>query len=342
MTDETSIEEQFTCAIWGSPARLVAGDCEGDARIQSWRAGGDYRIDRTARRAVDALTFPQKARLTTWLVEQRRAGVEAPLVSLEKVREERDRRPLKFSDKRERFFRALGVMKFGPGDARPISKGRRHFGGSGQDRLALIAAWIDAVHLEEAWGLVELMAADGYLTLDHQSIRLTTKGLDKIEALENSGADSRQVFVAMWFGPEMNEAWTLGIAPGVRDAGYEPFRIDGKEHNNKIDDEIVAEIKRSRFLIADFTCGSVEADGKRNAIPRGGVYYEAGLAHGLGMEVMFACRADLLDDVHFDTRQFAHIVWETPEDLRAKLYNRIVATVGEAPGAPGRGMGAVR
>lgn len=342
MSDEVGNEQQFTCAIWGSPAVLVAGELEGDARIQSWRAGGEYRIDRSARRAVDALTFPQKARLTTWLVDQRRAGVEAPLVSVETVRQEKDRQPLKFSDKKERFFRALGVMKFGPGDSRPISKGRKHFGGTAQDRLAVIAAWIDAVHLEEAWGLVELMAADGYLILDHQSIRLTTKGLDKVEALESSGADTRQVFIAMWFGSDMDEAWRLGIAPAVRDAGYEPFRIDGKEHNNKIDDEIVAEIKRSRFLIADFTCGLVEVDGKRHALPRGGVYYEAGLAHGLGMEVIFACRADLMNDVHFDTRQFAHIVWETHEDLRAKLYNRIVATVGEAPGAPGRGMGAVR
>ena len=42
---------------------------------------------------------------------------------------------------------------------------------------------------------------------------------------------------------------------------------------NKIDDEIVAEIRRSKFIIADFSHGS---DGAR-----GGVYFEAGFAHGL-------------------------------------------------------------
>ena len=33
----------------------------------------------------------------------------------------------------------------------------------------------------------------------------------------------------------------------------EPVRIDQKERLNKIDDEIIAEIRRSRFLVADFT-----------------------------------------------------------------------------------------
>ena len=66
---------------------------------------------------------------------------------------------------------------------------------------------------------------------------------------------------------------------GIEDAGYEAVRIDEKEHTNKIDDEIIAEIRRSRFVVADFTQGK---DGAR-----GGVYYEAGFAHGLGIEVIF-------------------------------------------------------
>jgi hypothetical protein len=36
-------------------------------------------------------------------------------------------------------------------------------------------------------------------------------------------------------------------APAIRDSGYEPMRIDRKEHINKIDDEIIAEIRRSCF-----------------------------------------------------------------------------------------------
>ncbi len=105
---------------------------------------------------------------------------------------------------------------------------------------------------------------------------------------------------------------------------YKPFRIDQKEHNRKIDDEIVAEIRRSRLVVADFTQGD---DGAR-----GGVYYEAGFAHGLNIPVIFTCRKDVLNKIHFDTRQYNHIVWETPVELRQRLAARISAEIGDGPG----------
>ena len=51
----------------------------------------------------------------------------------------------------------------------------------------------------------------------------------------------------------MDEVWERGFCPAIRDAGYEPVRIDQQEHVNKIDDEIIAEIHRARFVVADFT-----------------------------------------------------------------------------------------
>jgi hypothetical protein len=77
-------------------------------------------------------------------------------------------------------------------------------------------------------------------------------------------------------------------------------------------------------LVADFTQGESGA--------RGGVYYEAGFAHGLNLPVIFTCREDAIGKVHFDTRQYNHIVWETVEELRDKLAKRIAATVGDGPG----------
>ena len=103
----------------------------------------------------------------------------------------------------------------------------------------------------------------------------------------------------------------------------EAQRIDRKEHSNKIDDEIIAEIRRSRFVVADFTC-------EREKV-RGGVYYEAGFALGLGLPVIWTCRKDCLDYLHFDTRQYNHIVWETPEELYARLKARIGAFIGDGP-----------
>lgn len=99
-----------------------------------------------------------------------------------------------------------------------------------------------------------------------------------------------------------------------------PSVWDRLEHNEKIDDTIVAEIKRSGLMVADFTGH------------RGGVYFEAGLARGLGIPVIWTCHADDLEDLHFDTRQFNHIEWKTPKDLREKLELRILATVGSPQG----------
>ena len=92
-------------------------------------------------------------------------------------------------------------------------------------------------------------------------------------AAKQENVNTSQGFVAMWFDDSMTEAYEKGIQPAIEDAGYKAMRIDQKEHANKIDDEIIAEIRRSRFIVADFSHGG---DGAR-----GGVYYEAGFAHGL-------------------------------------------------------------
>ena len=130
----------------------------------------------------------------------------------------------------------------------------------------------------------------------------------------------------MWFGPSMDDTWENGIRPGIENAGYEALRIDRKEHSNKIDDEIIAEIRRSRFVVADFTHGE-------DAGARGGVYYEAGFAHGLNIPVIFTCRKDVLEKIHFDTRQYNHIVWEEGKlaEFRKELANRIAAVIGDGP-----------
>lgn len=72
---------------------------------------------------------------------------------------------------------------------------------------------------------------------------------------------------------------------------------------------------------------------------RGGVYFEAGFAKGLGKPVIFTCRKDWFDGVlssegkpikekvHFDINHQNIIVWENPEDLKKRIVNRIRATI---------------
>ncbi len=101
----------------------------------------------------------------------------------------------------------------------------------------------------------------------------------------------------------------------MESTGFTPIRIDLVQHNDKIDDRIVAEIRRSGILVADFTGN------------RGGVYFEAGFAMGLRIPVIWTCMEDNLNQVHFDTRQYNFIVWSNAEDLKEKLEARIAATI---------------
>jgi hypothetical protein len=127
----------------------------------------------------------------------------------------------------------------------------------------------------------------------------------------------------MWFNDITDAAYREGIAPAITAAGYEPLRIDNKEHLNKIDDEIIAELRRSRFVVADFTCEPQSV--------RGGVYFEAGFAMGLNVPVIWTCRESSRDDLHFDTRQYNHIMWKDPADLHDRLLVRIGSVLGDGP-----------
>ncbi|RXV59355.1 hypothetical protein DWB64_15950 [Fusibacter sp. A1] len=161
--------------------------------------------------------------------------------------------------------------------------------------------------------LMELGFVEASLSIP-TDIKITASGWSKLYEFQSAISTSNQVFIAMWFSPEMNPASNT-IHEAISACGYEPKRIDVVEHNNKICDQIIAEIKQSKFLVSDFTGH------------RGGVYYEAGYAHGLGLPVIFTCRESDITNLHFDTRQFNHIVWTDEEDLKRKLINRIKATI---------------
>ncbi|MFH0888829.1 MAG: hypothetical protein V1871_06440 [Planctomycetota bacterium] len=155
------------------------------------------------------------------------------------------------------------------------------------------------------------------------TIYITAKGYERIYELGKVNPTSHQGFVAMWFDPSMDDTYKNGFQKAIVDAGYEPKRIDKKEFIDDIDDEIIAEIRRSKFLVADFTDF------------RSGVFYESGFAKGLGIDVIFTCREDQKDKIkeHFDTRQKKHILWKDETDLYKQLKNSITANIGWGPKA---------
>jgi hypothetical protein len=146
--------------------------------------------------------------------------------------------------------------------------------------------------------------------------------------LSGIGTDAKDHgFIAMAFRLINSDALhTDGLNPGISNAGYNPMRIDRKDHNNRIDDEIVAEIRKSKFVVADLT--------GKNA----GAYFEAGFAMGLGKPVIWTCQQSEIDagNVHFDTRQYSIVSWDPDNlaDFATRLTQRIEATIGRGKYVP--------
>ncbi len=172
--------------------------------------------------------------------------------------------------------------------------------------------------LETLSFLAETKRISQYNSLSEADVKIVANGWEYLEKIKTVNVKSDQCFVAMWFSKELDRIYNEVISAGILEAGYKPHRVDQREHNEKIDDEIIAQIRRSRFLLADFTGN------------RGGVYYEAGFAKGLNLEVIWSCREDDVKNLHFDIRQYNCIVWSENnlEDFKYKIKNRIGATVG--------------
>ncbi|HEU0077393.1 MAG TPA: hypothetical protein VFQ76_07070 [Longimicrobiaceae bacterium] len=145
---------------------------------------------------------------------------------------------------------------------------------------------------------------------------LTVAGWARVQELERPNTETRQCFVAMSFAPEMDGVFERGIAPAVEEAGYRPLVLSRQEHADQVNERIVLELNRSRFVVADFT-------GQRE-----NVYFEAGYALGQGKPVIWTCRASEEDALHFDTRQYNYIFWDDEAELRERLYTRIKTMLG--------------
>ena len=58
------------------------------------------------------------------------------------------------------------------------------------------------------------------------------------------------------------------------------------------------------------------------------MYFEAGFAWGFNLPVIWTCRDDYFDQLHFDIRQFNCIKWTNADSLVQPLQMRIEAVVG--------------
>lgn len=319
------------CPIWGTPAIFEPkmGDYE---RVNSPRAGGQYFISGTA-----VAIFPNsdsvKARLTTWLVDQRQHGPEWPRITEDIIEEVKRRQPLPVHERADRLLKYLAKKSTTIGT--PVESKL-----TDQTEVVMeMKAWSESLSVKELIYLGNYLAKQDWVDKFRNNYgdiltTITVKGYARLAELATKQINSSQGFVAMWFPDTKNKDYSLiknaydqGIYAGIDQAGYTPYRVDRDEHNDQITDKIISEIRRSKFLVADFTHGDTGV--------RGGVYYEAGFAHGLNIPVIFTCFKERFSPeiIHFDISHQNFILWETPEDLEEKLKNRITGSeIGWGPG----------
>lgn len=158
---------------------------------------------------------------------------------------------------------------------------------------------------------------------------ISPAGHEYIQILKQTSRDSNQGFCAMWFGGEKQSSkydklWDEAIKPAINEAGYNEKRIDKKDHVNDINDEMMMEIRRSKFMVCDFNEACC------------GVYFEAGFAKGLNLSVIWTCEKEELKRLHFDVDHYNFLSWEYEKlpDFRQALHRRIEAILGHGKNCP--------
>ena len=328
------------CLIWPEHPAKVSSELVQD----SPRAGGSYTLDSETWGRFwwggENLNERHRPKVTTWLVDQRRLGNTSPTITSAVIDATKAARPLSVHERADRLLRLLADETTTIGHYVTLGEATTADESSMFGMTPVIlesgrTSWLSMAHSEstepqEKIFLLDYLKRMGWIKGNTPQPHglgdfiVTVDGYGRI-AEQEVNPSSDQVFVAMWFDPSMSGAVEKGIRPAILNRGYRPLLINEKPDVDKIDDEIMGEIRRSRFLVADFTHGDKGV--------RGGVYYEAGFALGIGLTVIRSCRKDVIDrnELHFDVRQHYHIVWETADELRVGLEARIRALLPDGP-----------
>jgi nucleoside 2-deoxyribosyltransferase len=193
-----------------------------------------------------------------------------------------------------------------------------------------LVAWCHDV--EEWRGLIDLIVG-GPKLLEYEfpqlknasavSTKITFEGWKWLSKRPRSASNIG--FIAMWFDTTLDPV-KAAVEEGISDAGYSPLRIDDDHFAGGVMDRIIARVRESRFVVADFTGN------------RGGVYYEAGFAAGLGLPVFCLCQEAQTDPtnkdrIHFDVAHLKMISWKEGDltRLTERLRDAICAELGRGP-----------
>jgi len=293
------------CPLLGHPASSVRRIGTMDAYVVDCPVCGRYSFSGSLGASLESISEDTRRAVSWYARERAEHGEPIPELTTINIDEiAKSMADLPVLEKANRLLRAYATRSTYPGSPIPLENMDQFASlvrARSKDEVKYLSNYlVEAKHVDRR--------TDGKLIV-------SVAGWQHLQREKDLRAASRRAFVAMWFDPSLDAAFEAGFRRALEDVNLEAIRIDRIHHNEKICDKIIAEIRDCGVVIADFS-------GHRQ-----GVYFEAGFALGLGKPVIWCCRKSDLDDAHFDTRQYNHLVWSTPDELREKLRERLRATV---------------
>jgi hypothetical protein len=122
-----------------------------------------------------------------------------------------------------------------------------------------------------------------------------------------------QIFVVMRFtnNNENDNSWKYGIKTGIEESGFTPIRADTLVESQQIFDKIYNYIRKSRLIVAKVDEQNLN------------VYFELGLAMGLGKDVLLISENSLVIQLPSDLKNWECLTYEKGnyEQLKNKIKN---------------------
>lgn len=148
-------------------------------------------------------------------------------------------------------------------------------------------------------------------------VTLLEAGWDLSKSLGKQNQESDKGFIAVWFDDSMNESITAA-EQAIAEVGYRAVCIRDEHFSERIMDKALSEIRRSRFIVVDLTGA------------RASVYFEAGFAHGLGIETIYVYKEQQPEKdspLDFYVRHYQCHKYKDATDLKDVLKTAISARI---------------
>lgn len=151
-----------------------------------------------------------------------------------------------------------------------------------------------------------------------EGMKLTFQGWERYDEIKRRGIDTKKAFMAMAFRePDIRDMYEKHLKPAAAETDFELLPLDEEPTAGIIDVNMEVAIRNAAFVVADLTHNNL------------GVYWEAGFATALDKPVIYTCRDDMKDKIHFDTNHRHCVYWdlEKPDEAVKKLKATIRATL---------------